>query len=94
MQACVPRFLPTQRSSTSRQCASRLPGVSPLPNARVSGYRASVTDQVAVHRGKPGYCKRDLPCASGQIGNILRVDVVEPIRRHRSVRKEIVTARD
>ena len=54
MQACVPRFLPTQRSSTSRQCASRLPGVSTLPTARVNGYRAYVAAKVAVHRGNPG----------------------------------------
>jgi hypothetical protein len=54
MQARVPRFLPAQRSSTSRQCATRLPGVSPLANARVSGYRASVMAKVAVHRENPG----------------------------------------
>ena len=31
-----------QSAATSWQCASRLPGVSPLSNARVSGYRDCV----------------------------------------------------
>ena len=54
MPACVPRFLPTQRSSTSRRGSRSLPGVSPLPNARFGGYCAFVTARVAVHRGNPG----------------------------------------
>ncbi len=54
MQACVPRFLPTQRSSTTQQGASSLRGVSPLPKAQFRANRASVTAKVAVHRGNPG----------------------------------------
>jgi hypothetical protein len=59
-ETCVPRqahgskFSLTQRSSASRQASSRLPSVSPAPNARFGGYRASVTAKVAVHRGNPG----------------------------------------
>ena len=54
MQACVPRFLPAQRSSTRRQGSSSLPGASRLLNAQFRANRASVTAKVAVHRGNPG----------------------------------------
>ena len=66
-QACVPRFLPTQRSSTSRQGSSSPPGVSSLQNARFGGYCAVVTATVAVHRGNPGLARFAIACY-GQSG--------------------------
>ena len=39
---------------TARRLAAAPPGVSPLPNAPVSGYRASATAKVAVYRGNLG----------------------------------------
>ena len=79
MQACVPRFLPAQRSSTRRQGSSSLPGASRLLNAQCRAYRAPVAAWVAVHQGTPGSCtSKPSPLTSslhpGRLAGVLRSD--------------------